>query len=68
MGRYVYNQGKAPAIYGSITIQPGYYEVLPDEIITRLKTTTLDLVYEDDPEFQPLWITNIPEKTPNQIP
>lgn len=69
MGRYVFNKGKALAIYGALaTIQPGQYDCFNDELIERLKTTTLPLVYEDDPGFQPLWIGNIPEKTPNQIP
>ena len=69
MGKHVYNKGNAPAIYGiESTIQPGHYATLPDELVARLKTTSLPLVYEDDPEFPPLWIRSIPEKTPDQIP
>jgi len=68
MGKHVYNGGKAPAIYGTkVNIPAESYDGFSDEIVGRLKTTSLPLIYEDDSEFRPLWIQNFPERTPNQI-
>ena len=67
MGVYVFNKGKAQAIYGSTAIQPDAYEVFPDETVELLRLTGLPLTFEGDAEFVPLWVTHIPDKTPNQL-
>ena len=67
MGKYVFNKGKAQAIYGSKVIQPDCYEVFSEETIEQLRLAGFPLVFEGDADFQPLFVTHIPDKTPNQL-
>ena len=66
-GVYVFNKGKAQAIYGSKATQPDCYEVFPEETTEQLRLAGFSLVFEGDADFRPLFVTHIPEKTPNQL-
>jgi hypothetical protein len=67
MGIYVFNKGKAQAIYGSKAIQPDCYEVFSDDTVEQLRLAGFSLVFEGDADFHPLFVTNIPDRTPNQL-
>jgi hypothetical protein len=69
MGTYVHNPGKCPQYFGQNTVIPGNnYGVLSEEIADTLRTSSIPVQCEGSPGFEPLWIQNIPDRTPDQIP
>jgi len=62
--RYVYNPTKCPRYYGQNTVIPAEnYTVL--EEATQVGEAVL---VEGQPGFKPLFVQNIPDRTPNNIP
>lgn len=64
MNKFVYNPTKAPRYYGQRTVIPAEnYGVVPRDM--QLSSAVQE---EGQPGFRPLFVANIPDRTPNLIP
>jgi hypothetical protein len=67
MNLYVYNPLKAPLIVGRITLPARTYAVVNEQQANAVHNSSCEAIVEGDAEFEPLFATNIPAKTPNEI-
>jgi hypothetical protein len=68
MNTYIYNPGRCPQFFGAnVVIPPGLYTVVPKATADDLIASGMPVQCEGTPDFQPLWVENIPDKTPDQI-
>ncbi|MCK9601481.1 MAG: hypothetical protein M0R06_20735 [Sphaerochaeta sp.] len=67
MNSYVYNPLKAPKITRSKIYQPQSYEVVDEITVEQLRASGSGVIIEGDEDFIPLFVRNIPAKTPNKV-
>lgn len=54
---YGYNPTHSPQLYGPHTFPPNNYFVVSEEIATAVKQTSIPVLFEDQADFPPLWLT-----------
>jgi len=54
---YVYNPGKAPQLYGHLTLAPQNYTAVTPEERDLLRKGQVPVLIEGDPDFPSPWIT-----------
>lgn len=68
MNIYIYNPSKCPQFFGAnIVIPPNSYSVISKVVADKLIESGVPVQCEGLPDFQSLWIENIPDRTPDQI-
>ena len=53
---YIYNPGRAPQLYGHMTLAPQNYTAVTPEELDMLKKGQVPVLFEGDPDFPSPWV------------